>query len=93
VIDLRTIAPWDHEIVGESVRRTKRLVVVHEDVLTAGFGGEIAAWAAQELWTDLEAPIRRVAALDTHVAYEPTLERAILPQVDDIVAAIAATVA
>jgi 2-oxoisovalerate dehydrogenase E1 component len=68
-------------------------VVVHEDVLTAGFGGEIAAWAAQELWTDLEAPIRRVAALDTHVAYEPTLERAILPQVDDIVAAIAATVA
>jgi 2-oxoisovalerate dehydrogenase E1 component len=93
VIDLRTIAPWDHEIVGESVRRTRRLVVVHEDVLTAGFGGEIAAWAAQELWTDLEAPIRRVAALDTHVAYEPTLERAILPQVDDIVAAIAATVA
>ena len=65
---------------------------MHEDVLTAGFGAEVAAWAAEELWNDLEAPIRRVAALDTHVAYEPTLEQAILPQVDDIVAAIAATV-
>ena len=93
VIDLRTIAPWDHDIVAESVRRTHRLVVVHEDVLTAGFGAEVAAWTAEELWGDLEAPIRRVTALDTHVAYEPTLEKAILPQVDDIVAAIAATVA
>jgi 2-oxoisovalerate dehydrogenase E1 component len=93
VIDLRTISPWDRECVGESVRRTHRLVVVHEDVLTAGFGGEVAAWAAEELWGDLEAPIRRVAALDTHVAYEPTLEQAILPQVDDIVGAINATIA
>ena len=91
VIDLRTISPWDHDIVGESVRRTRRLVVVHEDVLTVGFGAEIAAWAAEALWSELEAPIRRVTALDTHVAYEPTLEQAILPQVDDIVAAVAAT--
>ncbi len=91
VIDLRTIVPWDRDLVGESVRRTHRLVVVHEDVLTAGFGAEVAAWAAEALWTDLEAPIRRVTAVDTHVAYEPTLEQAILPQVDDILAAITAT--
>jgi 2-oxoisovalerate dehydrogenase E1 component len=93
VVDLRTLAPWDHDIVAESVRRTARLVVVHEDVLTCGFGAEVAAWAAQELFADLDAPVRRVAALDTHVAYEPTLEQAILPQVHDIVDAARQTLA
>jgi 2-oxoisovalerate dehydrogenase E1 component len=88
VVDLRTIVPWDHDLVAESVARTHRLLVVHEDVLTAGFGGEVAAWAAEHCFTDLDAPVRRVAALDLHVPYEPALEEAVLPQVDDIHAAI-----
>ena len=75
-------------LVAESVARTHRLLVVHEDVLTAGFGAEVAAWAGEHCFTDLDAPVRRIAALDTHVAYEPTLEDAILPQVEDIYAAI-----
>jgi 2-oxoisovalerate dehydrogenase E1 component len=87
VIDLRTIVPWDKELVAESVRRTSRVVVVHEDVLTCGFGAEIAAWIADELFVELDAPVRRVAATNTHVAYEPSLEQAILPQVDDVAAA------
>jgi 2-oxoisovalerate dehydrogenase E1 component len=89
VVDLRTIVPWDVDLVGESVRRTKRLLVVHEDTMTAGFGAEVAAWAADELWDVLDAPIRRVAALDTPVPYEPTLQQVVLPQVEDVVAAAA----
>ena len=87
VIDLRTIIPWDQETVAASVERTGRVLVVHEDVMTAGFGAEIAAWIADQCFWALDAPVRRVAALDTHVAYEPTLEKAVLPQVDDIEAA------
>jgi 2-oxoisovalerate dehydrogenase E1 component len=70
--------------VAETVMRTSKLLVVHEDVLTAGFGGEIAAWAGEHCYGDLDGPIRRIGATDTFVAYEPTLEQAILPQVDDI---------
>ena len=90
VIDLRTIIPWDQDLVASSVERTSRVLVVHEDVLTGGFGAEIAAWIADDCFWSLDAPVRRVAALDTHVPYEPTLEKAVLPQVDDIVAAATA---
>jgi 2-oxoisovalerate dehydrogenase E1 component len=87
IIDLRSISPWDHDLVGESVARTGRALVVHEDTLTAGFGAEVAAWIAEHCFDALDAPVSRVGAVDVPVAYEPGLEDAILPQVDDIVAA------
>ncbi len=88
LIDLRWIIPWDHDLVAASVAKTGRCLVVHEDVITCGFGAEVAAWVAEHCFESLDAPVRRVAAIDTHVAYEPTLEAAVLPQVDDIAAAI-----
>ncbi len=87
VVDLRTIAPWDHDLVCESVERTSRLLVVHEDMLTAGFGAEVSAWVTEHCFWSLDAPVSRVTAKDTFVAYEPSLENAILPQVADIASA------
>ena len=88
IVDLRWLIPWDQDLVAESVTKTGRVLVVHEDVITCGFGAEIAAWISEHCFESLDAPVRRVAAIDTHVAYEPTLENAILPQVDDIAAAM-----
>lgn len=88
IIDLRTLIPYDWKTIAESVKRTNRVIVAHEDTLTCGFGGEIVARIADELFDHLDAPIKRVAALDTFVAYSPPVEDAILPQVDTIVKAI-----
>jgi 2-oxoisovalerate dehydrogenase E1 component len=87
IIDLRTIVPWDQDMVAESVSKTSRLLVVHEDVVRGGFGGEIAAWVAEQSFWQLDAPIGRVGAQECHVAYAPELETAILPQPDDIATA------
>ena len=86
VIDLRTLSPYDWNAIAESVKKTNRVMVAHEDTLSWGYGAEIAARVADELFTFLDAPVARVAALDTWVAYNPQLENKILPQVDDLVA-------
>jgi 2-oxoisovalerate dehydrogenase E1 component len=88
VIDLRSIMPFDWDTIAKAVRETNRVVVAHEDSLTCGFGAEIAARIGEELFQDLDAPVTRVGAMDTPVAYAPGLEEAILPQTSDILAAI-----
>ncbi|HWO56397.1 MAG TPA: dehydrogenase E1 component subunit alpha/beta [bacterium] len=88
VIDLRTIVPWDQEIVAASVKKTNRVLVVHEDVKFVGFGAEIAAWITENCFEHLDAPVRRVGALDCPVSYGPEVEDAILPQNDDIEKAV-----
>jgi 2-oxoisovalerate dehydrogenase E1 component len=90
VVDLRSIMPFDWDTIAESVRATNRVVIAHEDQLTCGFGAELAARIADELFEFLDAPVRRVAALDTPVAYCPDLEEVILPQSSDVLKAIQA---
>ena len=85
VLDLRSLAPYDWESIAASVKKTSRALIVHEDTLSFGFGAEIAARIADELFEHLDAPVRRVAAADTWVGYHPDLENAVLPQTDDIV--------
>jgi len=93
VLDLRTIIPYDWEGIAALVKRTSRVIIAHEEQLTAGFGAELAARIAGELFEYLDAPIRRVAALDAPVAYAPNLEEVILPQSADVLAAIRETAA
>ncbi len=88
VIDLRTLSPFDMEMIGESVKKTSKVLIVYEDPISWGYGAEIAARVADELFEWLDGPVRRVAALDSFVAYAPQLEDAILPQVADIQSAI-----
>jgi 2-oxoisovalerate dehydrogenase E1 component len=88
LIDLRTLSPYDWKSIASSVRKTSRVMVAHEDCLSWGYGAEIAARIAEELFSELDAPVRRVAAKDTFVAYQPLLEDAILPQAEDVYRAI-----
>jgi len=93
VIDLRTISPLDMETVAASVKKTNRVMVVHEDAVTYGHGAEIAARIADECFQWLDAPVKRVGALHTWVAYAPQLEEVILPQAARITPAIAELIA
>ena len=88
LIDLRTLNPYDFEAIAESVHKTNRVIVAHEDTLSWGYGAEIAARIAEELFDELDAPVKRVAAKDTFIAYQPALEDVILPQSDDLFAAM-----
>ncbi len=88
VLDLRTLQPLDMERIAESVKKTNRVIVAHEDSLSWGIGSEIAARIADDLFPWLDGPVRRVASLDTWVAYAPVLEEAILPQISDVLEAI-----
>ncbi len=89
LLDLRTLSPYDWEAIATSVRKTSRVLVAYEDMQSWGYGAEIAARVADELFDDLDAPVRRVAGMDTFVAYQPILEDQILPQPDRIFEAVA----
>jgi len=88
IVDLRTLSPYDWEAIARSVTKTSRVIVAYEDMRSWGYGAEIAARISDELFEDLDAPVRRVAAMDTFCAYQPMLEDVILPQTQDIVAAV-----
>jgi 2-oxoisovalerate dehydrogenase E1 component len=88
VIDLRSLSPVDWETLGRSVKKTNRVVVAYEDSMSWGYGSEIAARMATDLFEWLDAPVQRVASTDTFVAYSPDLEEVILPQAEDLAAAI-----
>jgi len=90
LIDLRTLNPYDWEAIANSVSKTHRVLVAHEDTLSWGYGAEIAARIADELFDNLDAPVKRVAAKDTFVAYQPLVEDEILPQMNDVYKALVA---
>ena len=88
IVDLRTLNPYDWEAIANSVKKTSRVIVAHEDMLSWGYGAEIAARIGDELFDSLDAPVRRIGSMDTFVAYNPVLEDAILPQPETILKAI-----
>jgi 2-oxoisovalerate dehydrogenase E1 component subunit beta len=88
ILDLRTLVPWDREAVLESAKKTSKVLVLHEDTRRGGFGGEIAATIAEEAFEHLDAPIVRIAAPDSPVPFSPPLEKAFIPQVDDVAAGV-----
>ncbi len=88
ILDLRSLSPWDQEAVAESIKKTSKVLVAYEDSLSFGYGAEVAAWIAAEIFEWLDAPVRRLAGRDCPVAYAPNLEDEILPQTEDVLAAI-----
>jgi len=80
VIDLRTLAPLDYDTIAASVRKTSRCLILHEASLTGGFGGELAAWVGEHCFEALDAPVRRLAAMDTPVPFAAALEADYLPE-------------
>src|SRR6185295_7837784 len=88
IVDLRSLAPYDWDAIATTVKKTSKVIVAHEDSLSFGYGAEIAARISSDLFEYLDAPVGRVAALDTFVGYAPQLEEAILPQASDVLAAI-----
>ena len=88
IIDLRSLSPYDWDAIAATVCKTHRVIVAYEDMLSWGYGAEIAARIADELFHELDAPVQRVAAMDTFCAYQPKLEDVILPQVDNLTAAV-----
>jgi len=88
ILDLRTLIPWDKEAVLATAAKTSKVLVLHEDTRTGGFGAEIAATIAEEAFEDLDAPVRRIAAPDAPVPFSPPLERAFIPQVEDVAAGL-----
>jgi pyruvate/2-oxoglutarate/acetoin dehydrogenase E1 component len=88
VLDLRSLLPLDRDAILATARKTGKALVVHEDRLTGGFGGEIAALIAEYAFESLDGPVRRLAAADSHTAFSPPLEEAILPNSNKIVEAI-----
>jgi 2-oxoisovalerate dehydrogenase E1 component beta subunit len=88
IVDLRTVMPWDKPAVLESARKTSKVLVLHEDTRTGGFGAEIAATIAEECFEDLDGPVKRIAAPDAPVPFSPPLEKAYIPQVDDVAAGL-----
>jgi pyruvate/2-oxoglutarate/acetoin dehydrogenase E1 component len=93
IIDLRSILPWDKQAVLESVRKTSKVLVLHEDTHSGGFGAEIAATISEEAFEDLDAPVKRITAPDTPVPFSPVLEKAYIPQVEDVAAGLRELVA
>ncbi len=88
ILDLRTLVPWDRASVLASVQKTSKALVLHEDTRTGGFGAEIVATIAEDAFEHLDAPVKRIAAPDSPVPYSPPLEKAFIPQVEDVVAGL-----